>query len=50
MMRRRAMLCVAVAVAIAGCSKDEGTPMTPTPAALTAIDVYVVDCSFEIVH
>jgi hypothetical protein len=36
MMRRRAMLCVAVAVAIAGCSKDEGTPMTPTPAARVA--------------
>jgi hypothetical protein len=32
MMRRRAMLCVAIAVAIAGCSKDESTPMTPTPA------------------
>lgn len=36
MMRRRAILCVAVAVAIAGCSKDESTPMTPTPAARVA--------------
>jgi hypothetical protein len=36
MMRRRAMLCVVVAFAIAGCSKDEGTPMTPTPTEKVA--------------